>query len=101
MNNIISEKQVESRLNFEVKKLNGISIKLLPFHYAGLPDRIILLPMGVLYFVEVKKPKGGKVSPVQKYVHEQFLKIGFKVRIICNYDQINELINEYKNTQKC
>lgn len=49
----------------------------------GFPDYLILLP-GKLLFIEMKRVKGGKVSPQQKEWIEELNKIGSNVEaIVC------------------
>lgn len=75
------EKYLEKRLREAVERLGGLCIKLLPFLFTGLPDRMVLLPGGKIYFVELKTT-GADMRPRQKYVKKQLEKLGFKVFII-------------------
>ena len=83
----INEKALERKLNALVKARGGLSIKLLPFNFAGLPDRMLLLPGGLLRFVEVKTT-GKQPSAIQRVVHAKFLSLGFPVLII---DKVEDL----------
>lgn len=56
-----SEKQIEQSLVKAVKNMGGIAPKFVSPGFDGMPDRIVLLPHGLMAFVEVKAP--GK-SPV-------------------------------------
>ena len=49
-----SEKKTERYLVTEVKKRKGYCIKLLTNYFTGLPDRLVLLPMGYIIFIETK-----------------------------------------------
>ena len=40
------EKQIENKLTMAVKKNGGIALKLVCPSFAGMPDRLILLPDG-------------------------------------------------------
>lgn len=92
-----SEKLIERKLGEKIKALGGWSIKLLPTFIAGLPDRLCLLPGGVVFFVETKST-GEKLRPVQRIVRNKLIRLGFKVYIIDSSDGLNELIKEYENT---
>lgn len=46
-----------------------------------MPDVILLHPQAPTIFVEVKK-LGGRVSPVQRFRHEQLRAKGFNVRVV-------------------
>lgn len=48
---------------------------------AGIPDLTILLPNGKTIFIEVKTDKG-RVSPVQKQMHEQLQLLGHEVLVV-------------------
>lgn len=59
------ESDIENKLIRLVKKLGGRCEKLFNVGCSGFPDRTILLPNGVIIFVETKRPKGGRYSPMQ------------------------------------
>lgn len=82
------EQRVESLLSREVKALGGWSVKLLP-SVAGLPDRIVLLPGGRVYFVETKSPTG-RVKPHQTVIHRRLESLGFSVAVLATPDQVRE-----------
>lgn len=50
------EKQIESKLVIEVKKIGGIAPKLVSPGFDGMPDRLVLLPDGHIAFVELQGP---------------------------------------------
>lgn len=78
----MKEKPVEEHLRDRVKALGGLAIKIMPVSMTGLPDRLVLLPGGIALFVELKRPKGGIVSPVQKVVHAKLEKMGHPVALL-------------------
>ena len=43
----MNEKQIENKLVLAVKKLGGIAPKFVSPGFAGMPDRLILLPDGI------------------------------------------------------
>ena len=55
----MKETAVEVHLMARAEDLGGRAIKLLPWVMRGLPDRLVLLPGGRVWFVETKAP--GKV----------------------------------------
>lgn len=61
----ILEKHVEQRLITGVKRLGGYSFKWSSQNVRGVPDRVVVLPGPVVWFIELKK-KGGRLSPLQK-----------------------------------
>ena len=58
------EKNIENKLTTAVKKAGGISPKFVSPSFAGMPDRLVLLPGGVCAFVEVKS-QNKKPRPLQ------------------------------------
>ena len=87
------EKCVEQRLFHAVRKQGGIALKLVSPSYAGLPDRIVLLPGGHIAFVEVKAP-GKRPRPLQ-LMRIGFLKqLGFRTCVLDDPAMIPELIAE-------
>jgi len=87
---IESEKVLEKYLVSEVKSLGGWAVKLLSGLVTGLPDRLILLPGGVVAFVEVKTT-GKKASKIQR-----INALGFRVEVVDSKEGINNFINSYK-----
>ena len=75
------EKDIERYLTREVKKMGGLCLKFTSPGNAGVPDRLILLPDGRVWFVEVKKP-GGRVRPLQKWWQNNLADMGFPSLII-------------------
>lgn len=91
---IESEKVLERKLREEVKKLGGWCIKLLPFQTNGLPDRLCLLPEGVVFFAEIKTTFK-KPSPIQRVIIKRLKKLGFNVYVIDNSVYLKEIIESY------
>ena len=92
---IESEKVLEKYLVSEVKSLGGWAVKLLSGLVTGLPDRLILLPGGVVAFVEVKTT-GKKATPRQLIVHKKLTQLGFRVEVLDSKEGINNFINSYR-----
>lgn len=89
-----SEKYIEKKFGSEVKKLGGLSIKLLTTHFTGLPDRICLLPGAKVFFVELKTTKK-EPSKIQIKVHGMLRKLGFEVLVIDTSIKINKFIEQH------
>jgi hypothetical protein len=87
---IESEKVLERKLRYAVAELGGWSLKLLSSHVTGLPDRLCLLPGGRLFFAEIKTTKQ-KPTRIQRYVHERLKGLGFRVEVIDNSKQLQEI----------
>lgn len=85
------ESRVEKRLVKEVKLLKGWAIKFIP-SVSGLPDRIVLLPGGRLFFIELKRPKGGVVAEHQLVVHSKLRRLGFTVSVLWSVEDVQAWI---------
>lgn len=72
------EKEIEQKLVKTVKAHGGYCLKWVCPGWSGMPDRIILLPGARVIFCEVKRPKGGRLSALQKKWREWLTAIGFE-----------------------
>ena len=93
----MNEKQIENKLTMAVKKAGGIAPKLVCPGFAGMPDRLILLPDGHVGFAELKAP-GKKPRPLQLARHRLLRELGFKVYVIDNIAQIGGMLDELHAT---
>lgn len=89
-----SEKIIEAYLGAEVKKLGGLSLKLVTLHFIGLPDRLVLLPGAKLFFAELKST-GKKPEKIQVYVHNTLRKLGFNVYVIDKVSEVDKVLKSY------
>ena len=72
------EKTVEKELCDRVKSdLGGWALKFVSPGQNGVPDRVILVPGGRIYFVETKAP-GKKLRRLQEHVCGLITQLGFK-----------------------
>lgn len=81
------ESYYENKLKTSVQKL-GHGVRCLKFEspgFAGVPDRIVLLPGGRVVFVEMKKP-GKSERKRQVYVQGLLRALGFDV-----FSTVNDL----------
>lgn len=98
------EREIERALVGMVKRQGGLCLKWVCPGWAGVPDRIILLPGGRLIFAEVKRPKGGEVGKLQKWWAEKLRGLGFKHLYVKNRTDITMLeqyIKEQRGESAC
>lgn len=72
------EAEIERKMADPIRKLGGVCWKFETPGYTGVPDRIILLPGGVVRFVEFKQP-GKRERPRQRIVQALLRGMGFTV----------------------
>ena len=89
----LREKVIEQYLVAEVKKRGGMALKVNSTSMKGLPDRMVLLPNGILFFAECKAP-GKKARALQKFVHKKLRGLGFSVYVIDSKVQITKILKD-------
>ena len=87
------EKTLERKLAEAVKAMGGIAPKFVSPGFAGMPDRLVLLPAGKCGFVEVKR-LGEKPRPLQETRHGMLRRLGFKVYVLDCVGQIGDVLRE-------
>lgn len=87
------EKLIEQKLVQAVKRSGGFCPKLVSPGTDGMPDRMALLPMGRVGFVEVKAP-GKKPRPLQVRRHNALRRLGFAVYVLDSEEQIPGILRE-------
>ena len=85
------ERDIERALVGMVKRNGGLCLKWVCPGFAGVPDRIILLPGSRVIFAETKRPKGGRVAPIQEWWARQLKRLGFPHVYIRNKADISLL----------
>mgnify|MGYP000041625687 FL=1 len=91
------EKTIEQRLVKAVKNSGGIAPKLVSPGFDGMPDRLVLLPGGKIGFVEVKAP-GKEPRPLQIARHRLLRRLGLKVYVLDDPEQIGGILDEIRTT---
>lgn len=74
------ESQIEEFLRKRVRLLGGYAFKWVPT-IAGVPDRMVLMPGGRTYFVELKQA-GEKPTLVQQVWHTRLREMGYEVVVL-------------------
>ncbi len=83
------EKNIEEYLRDEIKKLGGKSYKFVSPGNSGVPDRIIFLPEGKIFFIELKTKKGTP-SKLQRLQIRRLKKLGQDVRILYGLEEVKD-----------
>ena len=90
------EKEVEQYLVKKVKEIGGKAFKFVSPGNAGVPDRMVCLPGGRIFFVELKAP-GGKTTALQDLQIKKLYDLGFNVMVTDNKETIDRLIAFWGN----
>ncbi len=94
---MVTEKQIEQAVVREVKKMGGLAVKFVSPGLNGVPDRIIILPIGNIAFAEIKAPEK-KMRPLQLKRKQTLEKLGFRVYCIDNLEMIGGVLHEIQST---
>ena len=86
---------VENEFVKAVRKAGGVAYKLNSLTANGLPDRLVLFPLGKTLFVELKAP-GKQMRPLQVKRRRQLQNLGFPVLCIDRFSQIKPVIEAVK-----
>ncbi len=89
----MQEKYIEQKLVAAVKNMGGIAPKFVSSGFNGMPDRIVLLPIGKIAFVELKAP-GKTMRLLQVRRKRQLEALGFLVYCIDEVKQIDEVLRK-------
>lgn len=90
------ESSIETYLRKQVKAAGGLCIKMSPAGVVGIPDRLVLLPGGVVVFVECKKPRGAVVARLQKHWRDELVRLGFRHEYVFTREEVDNLMEVEK-----
>lgn len=91
----MKEKDIENYLRLQVKKLGGLAYKFVSPGNVGVPDRIIIMPNGRIYFVELKTEKG-KLTELQNRQIQKIRNMQQEVRIVYGKAGADDFIKELR-----
>lgn len=94
------EKYLERKLREEIKNRGGWALKFHCLSFTGMPDRMVLMPGGKIWFVELKD-RGVKPSSRQRLVHGQLTARGFRVRVVDSPEALSALMGEIETEVLC
>lgn len=83
------ESDVERRLTACVERAGGVCLK---HGQDGWPDRIVVLPGGVLVWVELKR-QGGRVAPLQELRMRRLRELGQRVELVWSAQEAEALVD--------
>lgn len=84
------ERRIEKYLIDKVESFKGEAFKFTSSK-RGVPDRIVLLPGGKMFFAEVKAP-GKKPTPLQDKRIRDLKSLGFQAEIIDSRSKVDKIL---------
>ena len=87
------ESTIEKHLVAKVKAMGGIAYKFTSPAHRGVADRVVVLPGGVVWFVELKAP-GGRLSELQKIFQSDMARMSQKYACLWSKEHVDEWIKE-------
>lgn len=87
------ESTLERRLVREIKRIGGLAPKWTAPGTRGVPDRIVILPNGIVAFVEMKAP-GKNLTPLQERWAAILRDLGHRVYKLDSVEAIDRFIAE-------
>ena len=94
-----SEKTLEARLVREIEARGGMALKYTSQFHRGIPDRICLLPHGLIYFVELKST-GQKPTKLQEHAMKELQSRAFDCRVVDSTESLEKLLAKIDWDQK-
>lgn len=86
------EKDIEQKLVKAVKQIGGMCLKFTSPGFDGVPDRLVLLPLGRMAFVELKAP-GKEPRPLQLRRIQELSRLDFHCYVVDNEEMIGGIID--------
>jgi len=86
------ESAVEAELRRRVLERGGMCEKIVVVGQRGFPDRLVILPGPRVILAELKRPRGGKISPHQREYMARLEALGVAVAVVRNSADIDRLL---------
>lgn len=87
----MKESVVERHLCQRIHRLGGECFKIIFPGRLGAPDRLVILPGGEVTWVELKRPKGGRLSMSQVLMHKRLKELIQEVVVLNSKEAIDHL----------
>jgi hypothetical protein len=84
------EKENETYFVWAVEVVGGCAYKFKSPAHRGVADRIACLPDGSTWFVELKRPNGGRLSKLQILFGQKMIELNQKYIVLWSKEQIDE-----------
>ena len=98
-NALVSEKAIEAYLVKRVKELGGKCLKYANPSETGYPDRLVILPYRLAFWVELKS-YAKKPRPIQTKRINELRKLGQTVHVVSSREAVDYILSEAEQTMK-
>ncbi len=93
----LREARSEARLCAGIRALGGLCPKFNPTGERGWPDRVVVMPGGRVYWVELKSLRG-RLTPWQTRRHLELKALGQEVVTLHGHDQVDTFLERVRAT---
>jgi len=90
------EKEIENYFVWTVETAGGRTYKFKSPTQRGVADRIACMPNGETWFVELKRPKGGRLAPLQAKFRDDVVTLQQQYALLTNKQEIDTWFQEYR-----
>jgi hypothetical protein len=85
------EKTIEEYLTWAVERIGGVTFKFRSPSQRGVADRIVCLPNGETWFIELKTDSG-RLSPLQKVFASVMQQTNQKYKVLWSTEQVDAFV---------
>jgi len=89
----MKESTIEKYFVAQVKAIGGMAYKFTSPAHRGVADRVVCLPDGSTWFVELKAP-GGRLSELQKIFAKDMERLIQRYACLWSKEQVDEWVKE-------
>ena len=93
------ESTIERYFVAQVKALGGMAYKFTSPAHRGVADRVVCLPDGRMWFVELKAP-GGRLSPLQKHFQSEMARMNQNYACLWSKEHVDGFIASLSGTSR-
>ena len=91
------ESEVENYLVWTVETMGGKAYKFKSPSQRGVADRVVCMPNGETWFIEVKRPKGGRLAPLQAIFRDEVAQLNQRYALLTSKQEIDQWSTTYRS----
>ena len=88
------EQEIEKYLVKRVKEVGGVAYKFTSPSHRGVSDRVVCLPGGETWFVELKR-QGGKLSRLQDMFAQDMARLAQQYVCLWSKEQVDQWLSDH------